>query len=1082
MRYPFISRKLAVPLAFIVLALLIPANRAIAQSQDSKADPCLAANPNPLQFFVNACDTFPTAATQYLYITNCGGGTLEWTINDPGWFDFDKTSGIGNDSIAVNIKPDTLEYLIDSLQPFYYDTIFISITASIEASGAVNSPIMMVYEIYLYCAGNETILATEPTSFQFNLNAGDSVIGESLYVYEINGQSIGFWVSNGMNYWLEVDTMAASPLITPELIFLNIRTSSLSSGVYFDTVYIDSYDGANTPLMIPVTLTVGGGDSTYFVETWPTGYNFTIAPGEVERDSLYVYEIYGRSVPFAFSHSSIWLNVQPDSMWSYYTPGSLEIIVTDSGLDVGSTYVDTIVIEPAVDSFPFPPVLVPVSVTVTEPVPVWVASPDHFEFMLDQGDSLTNQGFVVYLENGDELYFTVVSALASSWLELPPPQEYYTTPDSVFFNINTNGLDFGAYSDTICIVDADAWIDTFLKVPVTLTIDSAGYVLVVEPSSLEYYAGQNDTIFDILYVSELHRQNILFDYSNNSNWLYLPMYLAPLTTPDSIWFTISTYGLESGTYYDTIVVRGFTDPAAAPVHVVCVPVTLTVGDSACVIAAMPTWFNYTLNQGDSVIGESLYVYETQGQSINFWTYNYSYWLEVDTMAVTPLYTPKTIFFNVRTERLAPGIYSDTIVIIAYDASNSPLLIPVSIIVEGDYDYIVETEPDWFYIHLMPGEVRYDSLYVYEKSGASIPFIFFDYEPWLTVYDPLPEPPYTNTTPMSLVVMTDASSLTPGTYIDTIVIEPDTSYISTLFPAVAVPVMLIVQSSMPVVKTLPDHFELTLNQGDTLTNIGMLVYEENGDTVMFITETLPGSSWLRLHTPDTSLYMEQYTPDSVYFDIYTDRLVPGIYADTIVIYNPLDDTLWYIDVKVPVVLRVEGEQPDYIIETSPTSFDFTLNQGEFMHASLYVYEVYDRSINFLCYNQSNWLHTNLRAPQPYTTPLSLPLILDADSLAPGVYIDSIFIYSGADSAKFPPVVVPAVLKVEEGSVCGDMDQNGAVNLLDITYLINFLYKGGPPANPMDIGDTDGNGTINLLDVIYVIDFLYRFGAKPLCPAK
>ena len=32
------------------------------------------------------------------------------------------------------------------------------------------------------------------------------------------------------------------------------------------------------------------------------------------------------------------------------------------------------------------------------------------------------------------------------------------------------------------------------------------------------------------------------------------------------------------------------------------------------------------------------------------------------------------------------------------------------------------------------------------------------------------------------------------------------------------------------------------------------------------------------------------------------------------------------------------------------------------------------------------------------------------------------------------------------VCGDADGSEAVNLLDITYLIDYLYKGGPPPDP------------------------------------
>jgi hypothetical protein len=66
------------------------------------------------------------------------------------------------------------------------------------------------------------------------------------------------------------------------------------------------------------------------------------------------------------------------------------------------------------------------------------------------------------------------------------------------------------------------------------------------------------------------------------------------------------------------------------------------------------------------------------------------------------------------------------------------------------------------------------------------------------------------------------------------------------------------------------------------------------------------------------------------------------------------------------------------------------------------------------------------------------------------------------------------------VCGDASGNDVVNALDITYLINFLYKAGAPPNPPEAGDADGSGIINALDVTYLINYLYKGGAGPICP--
>jgi N-acetylmuramoyl-L-alanine amidase len=65
------------------------------------------------------------------------------------------------------------------------------------------------------------------------------------------------------------------------------------------------------------------------------------------------------------------------------------------------------------------------------------------------------------------------------------------------------------------------------------------------------------------------------------------------------------------------------------------------------------------------------------------------------------------------------------------------------------------------------------------------------------------------------------------------------------------------------------------------------------------------------------------------------------------------------------------------------------------------------------------------------------------------------------------------------ICGDADANGKLNLLDVAYIINYLYRGGPAPNPLSRADVDGNGSVNLLDISYITNFLYRQGPAPIC---
>jgi hypothetical protein len=63
-------------------------------------------------------------------------------------------------------------------------------------------------------------------------------------------------------------------------------------------------------------------------------------------------------------------------------------------------------------------------------------------------------------------------------------------------------------------------------------------------------------------------------------------------------------------------------------------------------------------------------------------------------------------------------------------------------------------------------------------------------------------------------------------------------------------------------------------------------------------------------------------------------------------------------------------------------------------------------------------------------------------------------------------------------CGDANGNGTINILDGTFLINYLYRQGPPPPALLAGDANGNGLVNILDVTFLIEFLYRGGTTPI----
>jgi hypothetical protein len=61
--------------------------------------------------------------------------------------------------------------------------------------------------------------------------------------------------------------------------------------------------------------------------------------------------------------------------------------------------------------------------------------------------------------------------------------------------------------------------------------------------------------------------------------------------------------------------------------------------------------------------------------------------------------------------------------------------------------------------------------------------------------------------------------------------------------------------------------------------------------------------------------------------------------------------------------------------------------------------------------------------------------------------------------------------------GDANGDGTINIGDVVYLINYLYKGGPAPDPLPAGDSNCDGVINVADVVCLVNYLYRGGGLP-----
>jgi len=63
--------------------------------------------------------------------------------------------------------------------------------------------------------------------------------------------------------------------------------------------------------------------------------------------------------------------------------------------------------------------------------------------------------------------------------------------------------------------------------------------------------------------------------------------------------------------------------------------------------------------------------------------------------------------------------------------------------------------------------------------------------------------------------------------------------------------------------------------------------------------------------------------------------------------------------------------------------------------------------------------------------------------------------------------------------GDANGDEVIDIEDVLFLINYLFKGGNPPTPLDAGDANCDGEVDLTDVLYLINYLYKGGPAPPC---
>ncbi len=70
--------------------------------------------------------------------------------------------------------------------------------------------------------------------------------------------------------------------------------------------------------------------------------------------------------------------------------------------------------------------------------------------------------------------------------------------------------------------------------------------------------------------------------------------------------------------------------------------------------------------------------------------------------------------------------------------------------------------------------------------------------------------------------------------------------------------------------------------------------------------------------------------------------------------------------------------------------------------------------------------------------------------------------------------------EPPCTCGDLNNDGTVDPMDLVYMTAYFFQGGPAPQYPNCADVDGSGTFDKADIAYLANYLFMNGPAPACP--
>ena len=125
-----------------------------------------------------------------------------------------------------------------------------------------------------------------------------------------------------------------------------------------------------------------------------------------------------------------------------------------------------------------------------------------------------------------------------------------------------------------------------------------------------------------------------------------------------------------------------------------------------------------------------------------------------------------------------------------------------------------------------------------------------------------------------------------------------------------------------------------------------------------------------------------------------------------------------------------------------------------------------------------LFTMFFATSPYWDP-DRPVMIDTvTKQGPEEPIQLVFFDTSLPAESIDVAFVPGFLGHGFIPNVGDVNGDRNVSLPDVVYLVNYIFRGGPPPfYELWVGDVNCDGKVDVVDAVYLINYLLKGGPPP-----